>query len=500
MIESQKSWLLKILSLWVLSVWTVPAACGQPAQKRKPNIIYIYADDLGYGELGVYGQKKIRTPHLDKLAAEGVRFTKHFTSTPVCAPARCMLLTGRHGGHSFIRGNYELGGFKDEEEGGQMPLPEGTVTIAKVLKQAGYATGAVGKWGLGMAGSSGHPNRQGFDYFYGYLDQKQAHNYYPTHLWENEKWDKLNNSFIEVHRKPPVNPTDKDFDYYKGKDYAIDKMAEKARQFISGHADKPFFLYLPFTIPHVSLQVHDSEIQKYIGQFNESPYLGDKGYSPTKYPYSTYAAMISYLDKQVGDIMAYLKQLGLDENTIVMFSSDNGPTFNGGTDKEFFNSTAGLKGAKAQVYEGGIRVPFLARWPGQIAPGKVSSLVSAQFDMFATFCEIAGVPAPKNDGISLLPELTGSGRVPSREYLYFEFPERGGQLAIRFDRFKGVKVNMKEDRNAQWELYDLQEDENETKNIASRHPDLVKKLDEIVKKEHWAATVREWEFVDPKMK
>ncbi len=500
MVKSRESHLVKILVLWILSAWTGSVACGQAAQKRKPNIVYIYADDLGYGELGVYGQKKIRTPHLDKLAAEGIRFTHHYTSTPVCAPARCMLLTGRHGGHSFIRGNYELGGFKDEEEGGQMPLPEGTVTIAKVLKQAGYATGAIGKWGLGMTGSSGHPNRQGFDYFYGYLDQKQAHNYYPTHLWENEKWDTLNNSFIEVHRKPPVNPTDKDYDYYKGKDYAIDKMAEKARQFISGHAGEPFFLYLPFTIPHVSLQVHDSEVQKYVGQFNESPYLGDKGYALTKYPYSTYAAMISYLDKQVGDIMAYLKQLGLDNNTIVMFSSDNGPTFNGGTDKEFFNSTAGLKGAKAQVYEGGIRVPFMAKWPGRIKPGRVSTLPSAQFDMFATFCEIAGVTAPKNDGVSLLPELTGSGKVAPREYMYFEFPERGGQLAIRFERYKGVKVNMKENRNAQWELYDLREDENETKDIASQHPDLVKRLDEIVKKEHWAATVREWEFVDPKMK
>lgn len=268
---------------WVLP-WMAASvfAVAQPNPRSRPNIIYIYADDLGYGELGAYGQQKIKTPHLDKMASEGIRFTKHYTSTPVCAPARCMLLTGRHGGHSFIRGNYELGGFKDEQEGGQMPLPEGTITIGKVLQQAGYATGAIGKWGLGIAGSSGHPNRQGFDYFYGYLDQKQAHNYYPTHLWENEKWDTLKNSFIEVHRKPPLNPTDEDYAYYKGQDYAIDKMAEKAKQFISSHAEKPFFLYLPFTIPHVSLQVHDREVQKYVGQFNETPYLGQKGYSPNE--------------------------------------------------------------------------------------------------------------------------------------------------------------------------------------------------------------------------
>lgn len=494
----QKGWLWRTFQCAVALVGASQMAAAQRASPQRPNIIYIYADDLGFGELGVYGQKKIKTPHLDQLASEGIRFTKHYTSTPVCAPARCMLLTGRHGGHSFIRGNYELGGFKDEEEGGQMPLPEGTLTIGKVLQQAGYATGAIGKWGLGMTGSTGHPNRQGFDYFYGYLDQKQAHNYYPTHLWENESWDTLRNSYIEVHRKPPVNPSDEDFNYYKGDDYAVDRMTAKAKQFISDHSKKPFFLYLPYTIPHVSLQAHDAEVKKYVGQFEESPYLGEKGYSATKYPLSTYAAMITYLDLQVGSMMAYLKQMGLDENTIVMFSSDNGPTFNGGTDKEFFNSTGGLRGAKAQVYEGGIRVPFLVRWPGKVGKGRVSSYPSAQFDMFATLCEIAGVTPPQNDGVSLLPELTGAGSMPSREYLYFEFPERGGQLAVRFDQYKAVKMNIKTDKNAKWELYDLKADEKESVDIAARHPEVIKRVEEIVKKEHRPATIREWEFVDPK--
>lgn len=465
---------------------------------RKPNIIYIYADDLGYGELGCYGQKKIKTPNLDKLAAGGIRFTKHYTSTPVCAPARCMLLTGRHGGHSFIRGNYEMGGFPDDKEGGQMPLPEGAVTIAKVLKNAGYATGAFGKWGLGMANTTGDPNKQGFDHFYGYLDQKQAHNYYPTHLWENGKWDTLNNPVIDVHRKLAADAPDSAFDYFKGKEYAIDKIADNAQKFIADHQKESFFLYLPMTIPHVSLQVPDEAVKEYIGKFDEKPYHGEKNYASTKYPLSTYAAMITYLDKEVGKIMAQIKELGLDENTIIMFSSDNGATFNGGTDANFFNSVAGLRGLKMDIYEGGIREPFIARWPGKIAPGKTSDFVSAQFDMFATFADIAGIQVPPSDGISLLPVLTGKGKPESREYLYFEYGEKSGQIAIRFEKYKAVKSDMKKNKNAFWELYDMESDENETQDIASKHPDIIAKLDAIVNKEHLNATVKEWEFIDPK--
>ena len=223
------------------------------AQKQKPNIIYIYADDLGYGELGCYGQQKIKTPHLDKLAKEGMRFTQHYTSAPVCAPARAMLMTGKHAGHAYIRGNYELGEFEDENEGGQMPLPEGTFTIAQMMTNAGYITGMIGKWGLGMQNTTGNPNKQGFDYYYGYLCQKQAHNFYPTHLWENGEWDTLNNSYITVHRPIPPNSPDTAFDYYKGKDYSVAKMAEKTLDFINNNKNKPFFLYLPFTGPHVCL-------------------------------------------------------------------------------------------------------------------------------------------------------------------------------------------------------------------------------------------------------
>lgn len=471
---------------------------AQNKAKRKPNIIYIYADDLGYGELGSYGQTKIKTPHLDKLAKEGMRFTKHYTSTPVCAPARCMLLTGRHGGHSFIRGNYEMGGFPDDKEGGQMPLPEGTVTIAKVLKNAGYVTGAFGKWGLGMANTTGDPNKQGFDYFYGYLDQKQAHNYYPTHLWDNGKRDLLNNPVIDVHRRLAAGTPDSAFDYFKGKDYAIDKIADRAQKFIREHDKEPFFLYLPMTIPHVSLQVPDEAIKEYIGQFEEKPYYGERNYASAKYPLSTYAAMITYLDQQVGKIQEQIQKLGLDENTIILFSSDNGATFNGGTDAKFFNSVAGLRGLKMDIYEGGIREPFIARWPGKIKAGTTTDYVSAQYDIFATLAEIAGVKAPPSDGVSLMPVLTGTGKPTPREYLYFEFSEKSGQIAIRFEKFKAVKSNVKNNKNAPWELYDMQHDEKESTDIASKHPEIIAKLDEIVKKEHQQATLKEWEFIDPK--
>lgn len=464
------------------------------AQKRPPNIIFIYADDLGVGELGAYGQQKIKTPHLDRLAKEGVKFNNFYTSTPVCAPARCMLMTGRHGGHSYIRGNYELGGFADSLEGGQMPLPEGTMTVARMLQQAGYKTGAIGKWGLGMHYSTGNPNAQGFDYFYGYLDQKQSHNFYPSHLWENGRWDSLNNPFIYVHEKST------DFEAYKGKEYAIDAMTGKAQQFIQQHSKKPFFLYLPYTLPHVSLQAPDAAVKQYIGQFDEKPYYGEQGYAPSKYPLSTYAAMITYLDTQVGIIMEQIKQLGLDDNTIIMFSSDNGATFNGGVNAKFFNSVSGLRGLKMDVYEGGIREPFIARWPGKIPAGITSDVVSVQYDMMATFAAIAGIKAPANDGISILPAMKGNEKAQQpRKYIYFEYPEKGGQLAIRMGKWKGVKTGVKADLKKGWELYDLSADPKEENNIAAQHPALLKDFDAIVKKEHRPAHIKEWEFLDSKI-
>jgi len=471
------------------------------AQKKNlPNVIYIYADDLGYGELGSYGQQKIKTPNLDKMAKEGIKFTNHYTSAPVCAPARCMLMTGKNAGRSYIRGNYELGGFEDSTEAGQMPLPDGTFTIAKLMKQAGYTTGMVGKWGLGMNNNTGDPNKQGFDYYYGYLDQKQSHNYYPTHLWENGKWDSLNNPVINVHRAILKNSPDTAFDFYKGKDYSIDKMGEKALTFIRNNKNKPFFLYLPLTSPHLSLQAPDEAIKEYIRKFDEQPYYGDRGYAPCKYPLSTYAAMITYMDKKIGEIMALLKELKLDENTLVMFSSDNGATFNvGGFNGEFFNSNGGLRGSKQDLYEGGIREPFIARWPGKIAAGKTSELISVQYDLMATLNELTRKKNNNTDGISFLSELLGKSKQQKKhEYLYFEFPEKNGQVAIRLGDWKGVKSNMKKDKNAPWEIYDLHTDEVESNNIAAQHPELVKRFDIILKKEHQPSHITEWEFVDPK--
>lgn len=472
---------------------------AQPA-KKKPNVIYIYADDLGYGELGCYGQQKIRTPHLDKLAKEGIRFTQHYTGAPVCAPARAMLMTGKHSGHSYIRGNYELGGFEDETEGGQMPLPEGAFTIAHLMKNAGYTTGLIGKWGLGMNNTTGAPDRQGFDYYYGYLCQKQAHNFYPTHLWENGKWDTLNNPFFYVHRPIPKNSPDSAFENFKSKDYSLTKMAEKTFDFIRANKEKPFFLYLPYTGPHVSLQAPDEAIKEYIGQFDEQPYYGDRGYASTKYPLSTYAAMITYMDKQIGRIMALLKELKLDENTIVMFSSDNGTTFNvGGVDAAYFNLTGGLRGRKQDLYEGGIRQPFIARWPGKIRAGKTSDHISAQFDMMATLAELAGVKAPANDGISLLPTLLGKDNQQQQHpFLYFEFPEKSGQVAVRIGDWKGVKSNMKTDKNAPWEIYNLKNDVQEKDNVAAQHPELARQFEEILQQQHQPSHIREWEFINPK--
>jgi arylsulfatase A len=469
--------------------------------QQKPNIIYIYADDLGYGELGCYGQQKIRTPNLDKMAAEGIKFRQHYAGAPVCAPSRCMLLTGKHAGHSYIRGNYELGGFTDDTEGGQMPLPEGIPTLPKMLQKTGYTTGCIGKWGLGMAGTTGDPNQQGFDYYYGCMDQKQAHNFYPTHLWENGHWDTLANPPLMVHQKFGEGETDPAaFKKFIGTDYALDKMGEKAIDFIEKNKEKPFFLYLPLTSPHVSLQVPDHALANYLGQWEDPPYLGQRGYCPTLQPRATYAAMISYLDFIVGQIMLTIMQLGLDENTLVMFSSDNGATFDvGGVDTEFFNSVSGLRGRKMDLWEGGIRVPFLARWPGKIPAGGYTSMVSAQYDLLATLADLLQLEAPPNDGVSMLPAMLGNGAAQKHhEYLFFEYPEKGGQVAIRMGNWKGVKSNLKKDKNAPWEVYNLDADEGETTDLSSEYPEMVRRFEVILQREHQPSHIREWEFVNPK--
>ena len=458
-------------------------ACSAGDQSALPNVIYMLADDLGYGELGSYGQTLIRTPNLDRLAAEGMRFTQHYSGSPVCAPSRATLLTGYHTGHTQVRDNFELGGWLDEEERGQMPLDPGTFTIGRMLQDVGYVTGAIGKWGLGGPGSAGEPNLHGFDYFFGYLDQKQAHNFYPTHLWRNDERVALNNPYFSPHQRHQGDSNDpSSYDVYKGQEYSLDLMADDALEFIRRHRDEPFFLYLPFTIPHLALQVPDASVDEYEGVFEETPYLGDRSYLPHPKPKAAYAGMISRMDGHIGRIMALLQALDLDDRTLVIFTSDNGTTYTGGVDAEFFNSVGGLRGLKGSVYEGGIRVPFIARWPGMIEPGTTSDHISAFWDMMPTFAELAGAEYPDGiDGVSFLPTLLGRGGQQQHEGLYWEYHGLwNGAQAVRMGDWKGVRLGGHDDPEAAIELYDLSVDRYEQNNVASNHPDVVKQTWEFM--------------------
>src|SRR5262245_11187620 len=366
--------ILLLLTLSLLWSSDVAAQHGEKA-RTKPNIVFILADDLGYGDLGSYGQTKIKTPHLDQLAAEGMRFTQFYAGSPVCAPSRCVLMTGKHGGHAFIRDNRE---WKPE---GQYPIPAGEVTIAELLKEQGYTTDSFGKWGLGYPGSEGDPNKQGFDVFYGYNCQREAHNYYPDHLWRNQE-------------KVMLEGNDRGL---TGKQYSHDLIEAEASKFIRENKDKPFFAYVPFTIPHLALQVPEDSLAEYSGKWADPPYDGKNGYLPHLTPRAAYAAMVTRMDRSVGRILELIKQLGLDDNTLVIFTSDNGGAFGevtrdfefrpgrmGGTDYVYFGSTSKFRAFKGSVYEGGIRVPFIARWPGRIKAGVVSELPAVFYDLMPT--------------------------------------------------------------------------------------------------------------------
>lgn len=470
---------LSIIALGLVTLPTfIQAAENESAQaNRPPNIIYILADDLGYAELGCYGQEKIRTPHLDQLAADGIRFTQHYSGNAVCATARCVLMTGKHTGHAYIRSNgnppdrkhaYQQGIFP-----GQHPIPTDEVTLAELLKQRGYATGAMGKWGLGYEGSTGDPNRQGFDLFYGFICQIHAHNHYPRFLWRNGVQEKL-----------PGNDRT-----LTGETFSQDKFTEVALEFIREHREGPFFLYLPFAIPHLSIQVPEASLAEYQGKLPEEEYE-HRGYLKHPSPHAGYAAMITHMDRDIGRILKLVKELGLEENTLVMFSSDNGPTFGrlGGADSAFFQSAGPLRGLKGSLYEGGIRVPLIARWPGKIPAGRTTDHPSAFWDVLPTACEVAGAePPPEIDGISFLPTLLGAGKQPQHEYLYWEFPGYGGQQAIRQGRWKAIRQDMLKKQNAdplRIELYDLQADIGEQRDLAGEHPQLVAELAEKMRAAH----------------
>lgn len=438
-----------------------------------PNIIFILADDLGYGDIGIYGQKLIRTPHLDELAREGMTFTQIYAGTSVCAPSRSSLMSGQHTGHTFIRGNKEV------RPEGQQPIPDSLVTIAEVLKRAGYATGAFGKWGLGPVGSEGDPIRHGFDKFYGYNSQMESHRYYPTHLWSNGQK-------IILERNGQLDSNNI---------YAPDLIQQKTLAFIDQYAGRqPFFLYAAYTLPHAELLAPDDSIfESYKGRFPEKPFIGNNygknasagGYTSQAYPHATYAAMVTRLDLYVGQIMAMLKEKGLDKNTLVIFTSDNGPHKEGGNDPQFFNSGGGLRGVKRDLYEAGMREPFIARWQGTIKAGTQNSYLGAFWDILPTLADLAHVATPRSvDGISLVSALTGKGKQKDHDWLYWEFHEDGGKQAVREGRWKAVRLHVDKPSDSAIELYDLQTDPSEQHNIADQHPVKVKELSAIMQSAH----------------
>ncbi len=447
--------------------------------RKKPNIVYILADDLGYRELGCYGQQKIKTPNLDKLASEGMKFTQHYSGSTVCAPSRCVLLTGKHTGHAYIRDNYEMGGWERGNTEGQLHMLAGTETVASMLKRAGYSTGVMGKWGLGGPNTPGEPNKMGFDWWCGYLCQRQAHNYYPEHLWLNGRKLELNNEYFSAHQKLPedADPNDKkSYAAYSGKEYAMDVMTDQALKFVQANKDNPFFLYLPYPVPHVSIQVPEDSLAEYDGAFPETPYKGQMAYLPHMTPRAAYAAMITRMDRDIGKVLGLIDQLGLTDNTLVIFSSDNGTTFNGGSDAKFFASVGELRGLKCSLYEGGIRVPMIAKWPGRIEPETLSDHVSAFWDVMPTLADAAGIEVPADiDGISMMPTLLGKPKKQKEhDYLYWEYAKR--MQAVRWGQWKAVRL--RPDKDIQ--LFNLAEDIGESNNVAAKHPDVVKKIDEIM--------------------
>jgi arylsulfatase A len=453
--------------------------CNSTNAQKKPNIIYILADDLGYGDLSCYGQQKINTPNLDKLAIQGMQFMQHYSGAPVCAPSRSCLMSGQHSGHTSIRGNAQEKGMEE----GQSPMSGNTITIPELLKKAGYKTGAFGKWGLGYIGSEGDANNQGFDEFFGYNCQAFAHRYYPDHLWHNR--DKV---MLEGN------------DWKHTVTYAADVIQNKALRFLEENKDKPFFMYYPSTLPHAELIVPDDEILKEqkIKFGKETPFEGKKNavgfdygenleireYTTQKYPHATFAAMVIRLDKHVGEIMAKIKELGIEKNTIIIFSSDNGPHKEGGGDPEFFNSNGILRGIKRDVYEGGIREPMIVKWPAKVKAGSKTENVSAFWDVMPTLASIANVKTPNaSDGISFLPTLIGT-KQKEHDFLYWEFHEKNGSQAVRMGNWKGVRVNIGNNANAPIELYDLSIDPSEEKNIAQSNPEIVAKISKIMKEQH----------------
>lgn len=466
---------------------------GEPS--RKPNIVFVMADDLGYGDLGAYGQKIIRTPVLDKLAAGGMKFTRHYAGSPVCAPARCVLMTGKHPGHAFVRDNKEVGSWYSFQ--GQIPLPATETVVASLLKSAGYATAAFGKWGLGGVGTSGDPLKHGFDRFFGFNDQRQAHNYYPQHLNDDAgRFELPGNANVVVKEglslAPDADPNDPaSYADFIGTQYAPDLCCERALEFIRANKEKPFFLYYPTTVPHLALQVPEDSLAEYKGRLDDKPYTGGNGYLPHQYPHAAYAAMITRMDRDIGRMVDLVRDLGLEEDTVFVFTSDNGAVYPlSGFDPVYFNSNGELRGYKGEIYEGGIREPLIVSWKGHVPAGKTCDRVTGFEDWLPTLVELAtgssGVPDGV-DGISFVKTLLG-GTQPERPFLYREFHGYGGQQAVRVGNWKFVRRNMLGTKNKParptTELYNLETDPKEERNVAAANPRILKQLEKIAREQH----------------
>lgn len=479
---------------YLLGCMTTAFAClSCSSEIERPNIILFYADDMGIGDLGCYGQKYIKTPNLDMMAREGMIFTNHYSGSSVSAPSRSCLMTGLHSGHTPIRGNKEVRS-DDPLEEGQYPLPSDVVTMPEVLKKAGYATGAFGKWGLGSVKSSGSPIAKGFDTFYGYADQRHAHNHYPQWLVSDSVLVVLDNPYFPVNESISEDSGPESFEKYKGNEYSLDLMVEEAKKFIIKNSDSPFFVFLPVIVPHRALQVPDEELAQYEGVFDETPYYGTDKFTPHMRPKSAYAAMITRMDRKLGEVMALLKELGLDEETIVLFSSDNGPCSIGGADIDFFDSALGMKGRKRSLNEGGIKAPLIVRWPGKVPAGTSNDILCAQYDFMATFADAAGVDIPDGDGISLLPSMLGKDQ-EGHPWLYWEYLEHGGQQALRFGDFKAYRDSLAIYPDRNWKIYDLSSDPVESKDLASEYPEMVVKADRIAEEQHTEALLDAWNFL-----
>ena len=457
---------LTLASLFLTFLTTASLTVGAMAN-QKPNIIYILLDDAGYGDLSCYGQEKFRTPHIDRLAREGMKFTNHYAGSTVCAPTRSVIMSGLHTGHTASRGNREI------RPVGQFPIPASTFTIAEALKKAGYVTGAFGKWGLGNPGSEGDPIHQGFDRFFGYNCQRNAHTYYPTWLFDDLRKIELD-----------------------GKTYAHDLIMDRAVEWIDKHHEESFFCFLPVTIPHAAMHVPEkyaAPFRKKFPEFENKVGRYGKNKPFAKNPAAQFAGMMTALDHGIGRVLKSLEEHGIENNTIILLSSDNGPHKEGGHMPDYFNSGGGLRGHKRDLYEGGIRCPLLVRWPGKVKAGSTSDHISAHWDLFPTFCELAGTETPQDlDGISFLPTLLGKPQ-KQHDYLYWEFFEGGGKRAVRIGKWKAVQnqVNRK-GQDAPIEIYDLEKDRAETSNLAAQNSELITRVRKIFKAAHTPSPL--WKF------